>query len=398
MIVGITVRNFRSIRQLDKLPLSAFHVLVGSNGAGKSAFLDAIEFVHDCLVQGPRRAVESRTQRGFADLTWQQRGGRIEIELWLDISRNNLTQSGNLVHYGFAIGQNDASCIYVDDEQLYHQRWTSKLVGKLLGKTPSGKGYYFGEDRKNISKFDLDHDKLALALIPPDDTNYPTANAVKRFLMQGIRPLRLDSQAMRFPRPGTPGTGFEPNGANLARVVGQLLESQPPSSGSRPRWATADSPVGRWAEHLRSALPDLAAIGWARRETDNAEYLLLKDQDGLDRPSWVLSDGTLRLLGLTLPAVLPPTAAVYLVEEPAQGVHPVGLDLILRSLSAIPCAQVLLTTHSPLVVRRVGRDALLCFKRTASGTDVIPGPHHPALIDWDGQPDLGLLFAEGVLG
>ena len=38
------------------------------------------------------------------------------------------------------------------------------------------------------------------------------------------------------------------------------------------------------------------------------------------------------------------------------------------------------------------------FKRTASGTDVIPGPHHPALIDWDGQPDLGLLFAEGVLG
>ncbi len=42
------------------LDLESFHVLVGPNGSGKSTFLDAIEFVKDCLTKGPLQAVEAR--------------------------------------------------------------------------------------------------------------------------------------------------------------------------------------------------------------------------------------------------------------------------------------------------------------------------------------------------
>lgn len=53
MIVGITIKNFKGIREIVNLPLSRFHVLVDPNGVGKTTFLDAIDFVRDCLAQSP---------------------------------------------------------------------------------------------------------------------------------------------------------------------------------------------------------------------------------------------------------------------------------------------------------------------------------------------------------
>ena len=70
MIVGITIRNFRSIREVVNLPLGRFHVLVGPNASGKSTFLDALHFVRDCLDVGPLKAVEKRGVPDFDDLTF----------------------------------------------------------------------------------------------------------------------------------------------------------------------------------------------------------------------------------------------------------------------------------------------------------------------------------------
>lgn len=101
----------------------------------------------------------------------------------------------------------------------------------------------------------------------------------------------------------------------------------------------------------------------------------------LEAPSWVLSDGTLRMLALTLPAFLPAESALYMVEEPENGVHPKALEIILRSLSAIPDGQMLLATHSPFVVQQCGLESLLCFSRDGDGTHVTPGPKLPMLKD-----------------
>ena len=164
-------------------------------------------------------------------------------------------------------------------------------------------------------------------------------------------------------------------------------------------FATAenDSPVAHWAEHLRYALPNLLNIGWDRRQADNAEFVLLRYENGLEAPSWVLSDGTLRMLALTLPAFLPPEPAVYMVEEPENGVHPKALEIILRSLSSIPDGQMLLATHSPFVVQQCGLEPLFCFTWDDRGTKILPGKDHPTLKNWDGTPDLGIVFASGVL-
>ena len=406
MIVGLTIRNFKGICDVTNLSLGAFHVLVGPNGVGKTTFLDAVDFVRDCLVQGPASAVETRHIADFNDLTWLRQGGVIELELWLDLSSQRPELADSLLNYRLAIRQDANAGVCVDDELLrqYSKLWlpagetmafSPKVKPKrLLGKTSKGTDFYSREKGSYQDSFNFGQEKLTLGLTPPDEDRYPTANAVRRFLMQGVRYIQLNSAAMRLPCLATRSTELDLDGTNLARVVGRLLGA---NGGQGPYWADPGTPVAHWTEHLRYALPDLMNIGWARRQADNAEYLLLRYENGLEAPSWVLSDGTLRMMALTIPAFLPAEAAVYMVEEPENGVHPKALEIILRSLSSIPCAQMLLATHSPFVVQQCGIKPLLCFSRDAQGTHVTPGVDHPIIKNWDGTPDLGIVFAAGVL-
>jgi len=100
-----------------------------------------------------------------------------------------------------------------------------------------------------------------------------------------------------------------------------------------------------------------------------------------------------------LPAYLPDLGGVFLIEEPENGIHPRAVESVLQSLSSVYGAQVLVATHSPVILGLVKPRDVLCFARTREGaTDIVNGADHPALRDWRGETDLGTLFASGILG
>ena len=111
------------------------------------------------------------------------------------------------------------------------------------------------------------------------------------------------------------------------------------------------------------------------------------------------SDGTMRLLALTLLAYLPDNREIYLLEEPENGVHPLAVEGICDSLSSAYDAQVLVTTHSPTLLALVDPGQVLCFDKNPDGaTDIVRGSQHPVLADWQGSINMNVLFAKGVIG
>lgn len=120
---------------------------------------------------------------------------------------------------------------------------------------------------------------------------------------------------------------------------------------------------------------------------------------GLEVPSWMASDGTLRLLALTLPAYLGDFSGIYLIEEPENGIHPRAVETMFQSLSSVYDAQILVATHSPVILSIADPSTVLCFAKSEDeATDIVRGSDHPALRDWRGETNLGVLFAAGVLG
>jgi predicted ATPase len=87
------------------------------------------------------------------------------------------------------------------------------------------------------------------------------------------------------------------------------------------------------------------------------------------------------------------------LEEPENGVHPQAIQAILQSLSSTYDSQLLLSSHSPVVLANVSLDNIICARLNESGSaEIVNGRNHPQPEDWKGQIDLGSLFATGVLG
>lgn len=258
---------------------------------------------------------------------------------------------------------------------------------KIVSKRPeSGNDYFFSETTAWKSPFRLGPQKLALANLPEDEERFPVATWVKRSLMEGTQLLVLNSEAMRRPAPPGSPIEFQPDGSNLPWAIEELR-------------ARNEASFRRWIQHVQTALPDIETIETVEREEDRHRYLRIVYRTGLKAPSWTVSDGTLRLLALTLIGYLEGLGRIYLIEEPENGIHPQAVETVFQSLSSTYGDQILCATHSPVFLAMAEPEQVLCFARTQDGaTDVVLGTEHPNLKDWKRSTDLGTLFATGILG
>ena len=70
-----------------------------------------------------------------------------------------------------------------------------------------------------------------------------------------------------------------------------------------------------------------------------------------------MSEGTLRLLALTVIAYLPDAGRIYLIEEPENGIHPLATEAVYQSLSSVYGSHVFITTHSEKEGHVIGRQS-----------------------------------------
>lgn len=418
MITLIEALNFRCLRHVRQT-LGRFHVLVGPNASGKTTFLDLVSFLGDLVTHGPEEAIRARTQN-FVDLLWGRQGDSFQVAIEARLPDRLIPSGSNCdtiryeVHIGQDADRNELG-IWTEIVRLMTHEDAKPRQASLfpalrqipstivqpsnkqgtqavVTKHRSGNDNFYAEIRNEtggkgwIPTFRLGPRRSALANLPEDETRFPAATWLKALLSDGVDKIVLDSQAMRRASPPGQSRAFKTDGSNLPWVV-EMLQAKDPGR------------FHDWIAHLQTALPDLEGIRTIERADDRHRYLMLRYRGGLEVPSWTASDGTLRLLALTLLAYIPGLEGVYLIEEPENGVHPRAVETMYQSLSNVYEAQVLLATHSPVILSLVEPQQLLCFAKDSDGaTDIVLGTQHPTLKDWQGEINLGTLFAAGVLG
>ncbi len=101
---------------------------------------------------------------------------------------------------------------------------------------------------------------------------------------------------------------------------------------------------------------------------------------------------------MTIIAYLPGDGHTYLIEEPENGVHPLAVEAVYQSLSSAYGSQVLIASHSPVLLAYAEPKELLCFSKRDGETQIVRGDEHPFLTEWQSAADVDLLFASEVLG
>ncbi|HEV7670007.1 MAG TPA: AAA family ATPase [Thermoanaerobaculia bacterium] len=402
MITRVEALGFRCLRHVSQ-PLDGFHVLVGPNASGKTTFLDVVAFLGDLVSGGLEKAVGDRTAN-FQDLIWRREGERFELAIEARIPeelRGRLENPAlDTVRYEVALRSDPQTReVGFEGESIALQIGATKeeVPPTLLLRYPSPIVIYrahtsivtFASETSNQEgqsfSFKLGARRSALANLPEDESKFPVATWLKSLLSEGVQRLVLNSLAIRQASPPGQGRRLGADGSNLPWVVADLERHAPER-------------LREWIGHLQTALPDLETVRTVERADDKHHYLMLGYRGGVEVPSWMASDGTLLLMALTLPAYLPDLSGIFLIEEPENGIHPRAVETMFQSLSSVYGAQILLATHSPVILSLVELEQLLCFSKNPEGaTEIVRGSDLPALKEWRGETSLGVLFASGVL-
>jgi len=188
-------------------------------------------------------------------------------------------------------------------------------------------------------------------------STHPTALAARRE-MQSWRMLQLEPTALRSPD----------EFGDEARVSS--------TGGHMPNALRRIGCQAELANLLSDLIPGVVSIDVDSDDARQQRVLRVTLRDRHDYDASSLSDGTLRFIALGLLGLDPLTTGLVCLEEPENGIHPLRVPEMMRlvqSLAEDPPVdtadelqarsasprQVIINTHSPLVVKDLAEDTLL---------------------------------------
>lgn len=431
MITRIEATRYRCFDQLD-VELGDFRVLVGANGSGKTTLLDIPVLIGDLLRERTlgsafteRRDGRAPRATALTELVFQGQGDffilaieaalpdgvvtalleganstvRDRRELWpthlryeIRLQLFNQTELQVQNEYLFTFPSSHLPARPTDEggaPRLQGEVGTKKQWKFILRREYGGDTDYTPETRVRAKTTRAQVAPLQLALPRvqfESQSEFPAARWLFDLLVENAVFFNPDWNQLRMASPPGMSRQLLGSGRNAPWLALELQKNDPDR-------------FDMWKQHIHLALPQVTDVSVHEREDDHHAYFRVRYGDRYDVPSSGLSDGTLRILVLTLLAYLPRTPRFLVTEEPENGIHPKAIEAVLQGLASIYDSQVIISSHSPVVLAHTELENLLAARLRSDGAvEVVRGADHPRLVDWKGEVSLSTLFAAGVLG
>ncbi len=395
MIRRVKIENYKSLK-LAEVPLQELTVIFGPNAAGKSNLFDALNLIARLVTsKNLKEAFEGHRglplesvhydKGSLADLL-QKESHRFAFEVDVELSDAVANETGQRIHdlrkgideqngpgpeksriterllrYNLELEiQSRSGVMRVMNERLSALRkdgegekarnaFIEKMGTKLSLRME-------GQAHPTMHEVGLDYTIASTPLYAP---HYPHLTAFReemarcRFYYFEPRVLMREANAI------ADVTALGPRGEELAAFYHTLSLRNPKQFEALKLTA-------------RQLLPRLKNLDVER--TEKAELYLRVWEDDASYSNRLISEGTLRVLGL-LAALSPSTGSTTIgYEEPENGVHPRRLrniaDLLVNAADGT--RQILINTHSPVLPTFFRHENLLVCRREGSSTEFVP--------------------------
>ncbi|MBM0224812.1 AAA family ATPase [Micromonospora sp. ATA51] len=364
----------------------AFTVITGANGAGKSNLADGMDFIAHTYREGLEMAVMRaggydsiayrRSTRARAPISIEV-DGEISLEelanalpAHLGISRTKLKSLGSLTfHHSFAFraaGRAIGSDFSIQHDRMDVSNKSGSLISVERGSDKNVSISMSDRLKKAVSGQGALADALQYAFYPFIDQSVmrlfqertipATDLMMRQFGASSIgvwrlarsighaRVFQLNPQQCRSTGVPTPNASLSRYGENLPSVAHYLQKHRPES------WE-------KIVNAMRAVVPRLEGIQITHTED---RRLALQFKERFVGRSWntnELSDGTIQAFAL-FTAIFDGRSPTLVVEEPENSLHPWVLRQFIDLCRADDSKQIILTTHSPVVLDYVPHESL----------------------------------------
>ncbi|HEX4959906.1 MAG TPA: AAA family ATPase [Thermoanaerobaculia bacterium] len=371
----LRIRGYRRLYDVD-LEMRPFSVLIGTNGSGKTSFLEVLSLLSAaCNAQMSARISELG---GIGDILTRNKATAIELDVSAPV------QGQESLDYSLCL-EPKGQGYWIQREMLTQARGKPKPLKHI--ESENGDVRYFDPQKSELVRPDwaLNPFETALSQVPkmfrePEELRQTLAGtAFYASLNVGPKsPVRLPQQM----RPATlPGS----QGEDLVACLYSLRENDP------DRFEVLE-------DTLFSAFPDFERLAFPPAAAGMLS-MTWKDKN-YSRPMYMhqLSEGTLRFLWLATllgSRDLPP---ITLLDEPEVSLHPELQSLLVKLMrEASARSQIIVATHSDRLVRFLTPEELLVVE-TEDGLAKLTWADTMEIDDWLADYSLDELWRTRRLG
>ena len=385
-IESIRLKNYKAFRDAELKDIPPFLVVVGANGTGKTTLFDVFGFLHDCLKNNVRHALDSRGR--FKEvLSRESKGDSILIEIQY---RMEIAGTERLVTYSLEIAERN-NAPYVKREILRYKRGRYGSPFHFLDFS-NGEGYAitneedFKRTDEELQREDqsVSPDTLAIKGLGQFG-RFKAANAFRQLIESWhVSDFHISAARGRKEASGD-AEHLSETGDNLPLVAQRLFEQHP--------------------DIFRNILVTMArrvpGVSGVEPKLQDDGYLTLRFQDGSFKTPFLdryVSDGTIKMFAYLVLLHDPKPHPLLCIEEPENQLYPKLMVELAEEFRqyANRGGQVLVSTHSPDFLNAVELDEVCWLVKKQGNTKIERAKDDAQIAAYMAEGDkMGYLWKQG---